>query len=128
MKVKLTNLAKKLGITYAEADEIKTLKIDSGDCSGKGKNTWLTEEAAAKFTLAVEVPSVVPINLIGMVIHGAPNPNWLFAKIEGLEGKWPIVVPRRLHGKLIGKKIPIHAITDAKGTTYRYASLTGRYL
>lgn len=127
MKVKLTELAKTLGKTYEEMNRLKEEKLVDGEYTGKGKNTWLLEEAAEKLRLAVEIPAVVPTVLEARVLHDAPNPNWVYAIIPDINGKRPVAIPRRLRGKLIGKPIKIHAITDATGTTYRHASLTGHH-
>lgn len=127
MKEKLTDLAKKLGITWDEAQRLRDTKLKPDQWAGKGKNTWLTEEAVRMIALAVQVPPVVPDVLYGEVIMAAPNPNLVMVKLEGDYRKTPVFIPRRLHGRLIGKRIPIHAITDATGTTYRHAQLTGPY-
>jgi hypothetical protein len=59
------------------------------------------------------------------VVKQCPNPNWVWALINGT--KTPVAIPSKLRGKLIGKTIPVHAITDASGTTYRHADLTGHH-
>lgn len=127
MKQKLTELAKKLKIDWAEAERLRDTKLEPSEWTGKGKNTWVTEEAAVKLTLAVEVPPVVPDLIYGLVVENALNPNLVYVSMDG-GPKVPVFIPRRFYDKLIGKKIPIHAITDAKGTTYRHAQLTGHYL
>lgn len=127
MKVKLTELAKKLGKTFDELHQLKLDKLVAGEYTGSGRNTWLIEEAAEKLRLAVELPPAVPTVLDARVLHDAPNPNWVYAIIQDVNGKRPVAIPRRLRGKLSGKPIKVHAITDATGTTYRHASLTGHY-
>jgi hypothetical protein len=127
MKIKLTELAKKLGMTFDEAHQLKLDKLVAGEYKGSGRNTWLTPEAAEKLRLAMEIPAVVPTVLDAKVLHDAPNPNWVYAIIQDVNGKRPVAIPRRLRGKLVGKPIKVHAITDATGTTYRHASLTGHH-
>lgn len=62
--------------------------------------------------------SVFPVK----VLQQAPNPQWAYCVAIGKDlGKIPVVIPRRLTGKLIGKQILVEAITDNVGTTYRYA-------
>ena len=39
-----------------------------------------------------------------------------------MEGKFPVIIPRRLSGKLDGKSIKVEAITDVTGTSYRYVT------
>jgi hypothetical protein len=127
MKTKLSELAKKLKIDWAEAERLRDTKLEPEEWTGKGKNTWLNEEGAAKIELSVAVPPVVPDRFEGTVIAAAYNPSVVWCVFPHIPTKTPVFIPRRLHGNLIGKKIPVHAITDAKGTTYRHASLTGRY-
>lgn len=127
MKVKLTELAKELGKTFNELHELKLEKLVAGEYTGSGRNTWLTPEAVDKLRLACVIPPAVPTVLDAEVIKDAPNPNWVYAIISGIEGKKPVAIPRKLHGKLMGKPIKVHAITDATGTTYRHASLTGHH-
>ena len=104
---------------------LKTNKLDATDYKGVGKNTWFNETGITKIRLAIEIPLAVPDQLVGMVLSNAKNPNWVYCDITGIGGKKPVAIPRRLRGKLLNKRIPIHAITDATGTTYRHALLTG---
>ena len=127
MKTKLTELAKKLKINWEEAEKLRDTKLEPNEWTGKGKSSWLLPEAVVKIELAVLVPPVVPDIIYGLVIEPALNPNLVIVRLQGDYRKTPVFIPRRLHGRLIGKKIPIHAITDATGTTYRYAPLTGKY-
>ena len=124
-KIKLTQLAIELKKPFAELMSIKDEKLERSEWTGTGKNTWLTPEGAEKMKLAVEVPLAVPAILQAFGLHDAANPNWVYCRIEGFDGKKPVAIPRRLHGRLVGKTFPIHAISDATGTTYRHATLTG---
>lgn len=130
MKTKLTELAKTLNIEWDEALKLRDTKLETSEWTGKGKNTWLTPQAATKIELAADIPPAVPDVLYARHVRNCNNPQWIRAKIEGFTGNpstYDILIPRRLYGKLEGKRFPIHAITDEKGTTYRYAKLTGRY-
>lgn len=53
-------------------------------------------------------------------ISQAQNPQWIYVKFMDIDGKHPVVIPRRLTGKLVGKRVHVEAITDATGTSYRY--------
>lgn len=127
MKVKLTELAKELEIDFNEALKIKNLKLDRHEVTGTGKNTWLTEEGRRKFEIAVMAENAVPDVVYGKVLHEAPNRKWVYVNPDGQEGKFPALIPKRLIGRLVGKRIPLHVITDANGSTYRHASLTDNY-
>lgn len=59
-----------------------------------------------------------------MVLSQAKNPQWVYVRIGGMEGKFPVIIPRRLTGKLEGKQIKVEAITDVTGTSYRYVTPT----
>lgn len=125
MKTKITNLAETLNVSVDKLLELKESKLMEGEWSGKGKNTWFTEDAVKKIFLAVELPEVSPSILYGVYLHEAPNPRWVYAKIDGVDGKRPVLIPNKLRDKLKGKRFPINAITDNKDTTYRHAALTG---
>ncbi len=123
--VKLVDLAKKMGISFPDAVALKDEKLLPTEWGGAGFATFLTNDGAHKLETAVEIPAAVPTILRGSVIGNCPNPNWCFVKLEGIEGRKPVLIPYKLRGKLNGKPINVHAITDANGTTYRYAPLTG---
>lgn len=123
--IRITDLAKTLNVSVNKLMTLKTTKLDVSDYKGVGKNTWFNEAGIAKIRLAIDIPLAVPNQFLGTVLHHAKNPNWVWCEIHGMEGKKPVAIPRRLRGKLLGKRIPIHAITDANGTTYRHALLTG---
>lgn len=55
-----------------------------------------------------------------IVMSQARNPQWVYVRILGMDGKHPVIIPRRLTGKLAGKTVKVEAITDSNGTSYRY--------
>ena len=57
-----------------------------------------------------------------VVLSQAKNPQWIYVRINGMDGKFPVIIPRRLTGKLVGKSVKVEAITDATGTSYRYVT------
>lgn len=123
--IRITDLAEQLNVSVNRLMTLKTTKLEVTDYKGVGKNTWFNEAGIAKIRLAIDIPLAVPNQFIGMVLSYAKNPNWVWCEIVGMEGKKPVAIPRRLRGKLLNKRIPIHAITDATGTTYRHTILTG---
>jgi hypothetical protein len=124
-KVKIIALADELGKTVNELLKIKSSKLTEGlHYSGYGKNTYLTEEAVELIRLSFDVPLAVPDKIRALVLMEARNPRWVYAKLEGHTGKVPVAIPRKLRGKLLGKRINVDAITDASGgTTYRHEML-----
>lgn len=128
MKTKLTELAVELDYDFNKLLKLKNEKLEPHEVTGTGKNTWVTPEGRAKLEVAVLAPPAVPNVLEGCVITTAPNRKWVYCKIEGIEGKHPVMISNKMVAeRYIGKKIPIHAITDKTGTTYRHASLTSAY-
>lgn len=122
--ITIKKLAEELGKSVDELVKLKSQKLTKEDYIGFGKNTKFTERGAELMRLAFEVPLAVPNKFAATVIVEARNPRWVYAKIDGKEGKWPVAIPRKLRGKLLGKRILIDAITDAAGgTTYRHESL-----
>lgn len=120
-KIQIKALAEELGKPVEEIIDLVKTKLTADEYKGKGKNIWLPHTAAETIRLAVDMPPAVPVIYRGFVIKAAPNPRWVYAAIKQLDGKRPVAIPARLRGKLVGKTIDIEAITDANGTTFRYA-------
>lgn len=126
-KIKIANLARELGANLDELIKLKVDKVPPGEWSGFGKLSWLTPRGAEMLRTAFLAPLAMPTLLRGEVVHAAPNPRWVYVKIDGMEGKHPVAIPLKLRGILRGKRIPIESITDASGgTTYRHAILGQR--
>ncbi len=70
----------------------------------------------------VEPESPVRSEVLTMkVLKQAQNPQWIYCQaVEKDLGKVPVIIPRRLNGKLLGKLIDVEAISDELGTSYRY--------
>ena len=119
MKTNVKVLAKKMNLTVDDLLALASQKLTNG-VTGTGKSTWFSHEATEILMLANEAPMAVSDKLKGMVLHAARNPTWVYAKIDGIDGKRLVHISRRYTGQLIGKHIPIEAITDDKGTTYRH--------
>jgi hypothetical protein len=119
MKTKIDELAGQLGTTVNELLLLKD-KLTPEQWTGRGKNTWFTEEAVDILRLALDIPEVMPNRMLGLVLYQARNPNYVFVKLNGQEGKVPVCIPRKLRDKLDGKRINVEAITDERGTSYRY--------
>lgn len=120
MKTNIKKLAAELNLTVEELLAISSAKLTAG-VTGVGKNTWFEAEAVEAIKLAVEVPALMPSKLVGKVKRFARNPSWVYVKIDGVDPVVPVAVPRRLRDRMLGKVIPIEAISDGSGeTTYRY--------
>ena len=119
MKIKIDELAGQLGTTVNDLLLLKE-KLTPEQWTGRGKNTWFTEDAVDVLRLALDIPEIVPNRTHGIVLHQARNPNFVYVKLNGKDGRVPVCIPRRLSDKIAGKNINVEIITDEKGTTYRY--------
>ena len=92
--------------------------------------TFATKAAAKKTDVYERVPDPAPVlekpkppeqtNIFeATCISQAPNPQWIYCKVNGKDGKIPVVIPKRLSGKLVGKRVHVEAISDEAGTSYR---------
>ena len=119
MKIKITDLANQLGAGVNELLALKE-KLTEEQWSGRGKNTWFTEDAVEVLRVALDIPEIVPNKARGLVLFSAKNPNYVYVKLHGKDGKVPVCIPRRMRDKLDGKNINVEIITDDTGTSYRY--------
>lgn len=95
-------------------------KLEPSMLSGKGKNTWISEEGQELLNVALIVPEIVPKHHKGRVIRLAPNPSYVYAKVQEIEKVIPVVVPRRMQKTFLGKSILIEEIADKVGSSFRY--------
>ena len=117
-KTQITTLAEEWDINIDRLIKLKTKKLLASQYTGTGKNTWITEDGVEVLRLATVAPLAVATQLMGLVLHPARNPLWVFCKIDGKEGKWPVLIHRKDRGRITGKRIAINQITDTRGTTY----------
>lgn len=119
-KTKAIALAEELEVDFLTISTIIEENVSEDDISGKGKNTWLTEDAVSIVKDKLDIPELVPTYFVGKVTHQAPNPNYVYVYLKELNKKVPVIVPRRFKGKLNGKTIKVEEITDNAGSSYRY--------
>ena len=119
-KIKLTALSDEYEVTFEEAIGIVLDKIPEDYISGKGKNTWISEEGQDIIKEGLFINEIIPKNYIGKVISECPNPRYNFVYNKDIGKKVPVMIPRRLQGKFIGKIINFEGIEDVKGVSYRY--------
>jgi hypothetical protein len=122
----IKKLSEEIGVDVNELLKLKAEKLQVDlHYTGYGKNTNLTELGEELIRLAYEVPLSVPDRLQSVVLTEARNPRWVYCKIVARDGRVPVAIPRKLRGKLVGKRIFIHEIKDANGgTTFRHESLS----
>ena len=88
--------------------------------TGKGKATWVNEVGQEILLESIDVPEAIPVHYNAHVIKVAPNKKYVYAYIRALERKVPVLVPKKLSRRLVGKSILIESIEDTNGISYRY--------
>jgi len=120
MKVRLSTLAHNGHYEWDELLSLAKEKLSSDMITGVGKNTWISEEGQDILADAMDVPEATPAHYKAYVIKVAPNKKYVYAYIRDRQLKVPVLVPKKLARKLVGKTILIEAIEDVSGISYRY--------
>ena len=120
MKIRLSELARQGHYEWDALLALAKEKLSEDMVTGVGKNTWISEEGQEILAEALDVPEATPAHYRGQVIKVAPNKKYVYAYIREAEMKVPVLVPKKLAKKLVGKTILIEAIQDVSGTSYRY--------
>jgi hypothetical protein len=119
-KKRLIHIAIEQEVEFEEAMRIAEEKLPEGSLTGVGKNTWVTEEGTAILEESLMIEEIIPKHYSGHVLRECPNPRYNYVYNKDIGKKIPMLVPRKWQGKLIGKVITFEAISDMKGTSYRY--------
>ena len=116
-------LAEELGKTVEEIDVVRGSKLSTKHWTRRGKGISLSDEGADIIRGHFDIPEAFPSKHRAFVKAEARNPSWVWCVLDGMEGRFPVAIPRRLRGKLVGKYITVDAITDINGTTFRHEAL-----
>ena len=119
-KQRLTSMAVEYDVPFQEAIEIVNQKIPKEFVTGSGRNTWISEEGQAIIKDGLFIDEIIPKNFMGQVLKECPNPRYNFVYSKEIGKRVPVMVPRQLRSKLVGKVICFEGIQDEKGTSYRY--------
>ena len=119
-KVKLTQIANNYEVSFDEALQILQEKVPAEYITGKGKNTWLSEEGQSIVEDGLFIDEIIPHNYIGKVLSECPNPRYNYVYSKEIGKRVPVMIPRRWQGQMVGKKITFEAIEDESGVSYRY--------
>lgn len=130
MKKKLTTLIKELKddaqelhfeeMEFTEALALCKDKFHDSCFTGKGKNTWVSEDCQEQIKDALRIPEIAPKLLQGEVVRLANNPSYVYCKVSDRDVVVPVVVPKRMQKSLLHKKIKVQLIKDDTGETFRY--------
>tara|TARA_R110002012_G_scaffold2122_1_gene10137 strand:+ start:1249 stop:1620 length:372 start_codon:yes stop_codon:yes gene_type:complete len=121
-KVKLTKIADRFESSFDSFLNLAKRKLSAEMLTGKGRNTWVNEEGQKILIDCMYIEEIVPKHFRGKVLAEAPNPSYVFAYIDEIKMKVPVVIPRRYKGKMKGKTITIEMIEDVRGRSYRYVA------
>ena len=119
-KKRLMQIASEQEVEFKEAMRIAQEKLPEGSLTGKGRNTWVTEEGTAILEESFMIEEIIPKHYVGIVLSECPNPRYNYVHNKEIGKKVPMLVPRKWQGKLVGKVITLEAISDNNGTSYRY--------
>lgn len=119
-KVKLTKLAEEYELTFEEAIEVAQEKLPTECLTGRGKNTWVSEEGQSIIKEGLFINEIIPKTYTGKVLKECPNPRYNYVFNKDIGKRVPVLIPRRYQGKMVGKNIHFEAIEDNTGVSYRY--------
>ena len=119
-KKRLIQIASEQEVEFEEAMRIAEEKLPEGSLTGRGRNTWVNEEGTAILEDSLMIEEIIPKHYTGIVLSECPNPRYNYVHNKEIGKKVPMLVPRKWQGKLVGKMVTFEAISDNKGTSYRY--------
>jgi hypothetical protein len=119
-KKKLIQIAKEQEVTFDEAMQIATDKLPEGALTGKGRNTWVSEEGTKILEDSLMIDEIIPKHFTGVILAECPNPKYNVFFSKEIGKRVNVLLPRKWQGKLIKKTITVEAIEDTKGVSYRY--------
>tara|TARA_Y100001973_G_scaffold86082_1_gene128703 strand:+ start:7320 stop:7691 length:372 start_codon:yes stop_codon:yes gene_type:complete len=119
-KVRLIKIASDFKLEFDKLLQLAQSKLSQEMLTGRGKNTWIDEEGQSILIESMYIEEIVPKHYRGKVVSMAPNPSYVFAYIEELTMRVPVIVPRRYRNAMNGKTITIEMIEDVRGKSYRY--------
>lgn len=119
-KKKLVQIAQEHEMEFEDALSLAQEKLPEGSLTGRGRNTWVTEEGTKILQDSFCIEEIIPKHFKGLVLQEAPNPKWNWVKHPVSQKRVPVLITRRWHGKLVGKEIIFEAIEDDHGVTYRH--------
>ena len=120
-KKQLRLIAKELGEPVERLAELAEQKLPREMIGGaKGVHMWVDEESIPILREAAEVPEFTPKHFYGRVKRKAPNPAYVYVQMPDGGKVVPVVVPRNMSDRLVGKRVLVEEIEDARGVSYRW--------
>ena len=103
MKVLITELANEICVSINELMVFQQT-MNKEHYTGVGKRTWFTLEGVEAIRKHFTGPHVSGKMMRGVVLGQCPNKNFVFAKVDGKEGKVFVRIPKRLVGKVLDRR------------------------
>ena len=119
-KPRLRQIANEFDVNIKDAITIAEDKLSKEMITGKGGNTWITEEGVDILRDALVIPEIVPKHIKVKILKECPNRCYNWGHSKEIGKKVPVLIPRRFWGHLIGKTLTVECISDDKGQSYRY--------
>lgn len=119
-KQRLSKLAQEYDIPFEEALRIVQESFPSEFLTGKGKLTWVSEEGQDIIHDNLFIAEIIPPTFLGEVLSECPNARFNYVYSKEVGKRVPVMIPRKLRGKLVGKIICFEGIKDDTGVSYRY--------
>ena len=120
MKIRLSEIARQEHYVWDELLVLAKEKLSNDMMTGVGKNTWISDEGQEILTEAIEAPEATAKHISAKVIKVAPNKKYVYAYVRESGIKIPVLVPKKISERLVGKLITVEVIEDVNGVSYRY--------
>lgn len=120
MKKRLIKIAEENDVQFKDLIGLCAEKLSSGMVTGSGRNTWISDEGQEIMLEAIEAPEATAKHVSAKVIKVAPNKKYVYAYVHESGTKIPVLVPKKIAERLVGKLITVEIIEDVNGISYRY--------
>jgi len=115
-KKKLKQIAEEFEISFETAQDIAFKHLEEEMITGRGKNTWISEDGQKVFDSMTPVPVIYR----GRVLRLMPNPNYVLAKVPELVSTAVVKAKLNIAKNLVGKYIYIQAENIDNETKYHH--------
>ena len=122
-KKKLTTLTEEYGIPFEEAIDLVFKELEEDMVTGKGKNTWISEDGQRVLDEFISMPVLYR----GPVLSVAPNPMYIMVYVKELSKKVPVKIPLRYKGSFPkGKVVYLEADNSTDNPKYNWVKTPQR--
>ena len=125
-EVKTIDIMREHGVKRAELYDIID-KLGIKKFKGEDKTWCISAEDAEVVEAELNMPE--PFQVMHYQARGIKpcnNKRFFYCTVKGFEGKWPVLIPRKLQGRLLGKEFTVEKIEDETGITFRHSFFSER--